>query len=194
MLITLLLFCSSITYCQQDIFAYKKGRRTITMYSKGSYMAFVLKNEQWVAGYISTIQNDSFYIVPTAVIYGPGEIDTMRLNVMRLAITDVYAMPKDGMQIDYINGRFQVNTGGGHVHFYWIKAGWLFRTLGIGYVALNSANSLIKGHNTFTTGGLATAAGLFAFGMILKLEYKPWIPLGKRYHLEYIKVSEQRKG
>lgn len=193
MLITLLLFCSFIANAQ-DIFVYKKRNRTIATYSKDSYIAFVLKNRQWVAGYISKVQNDSFYIIPTAIIYNPGEIDTIRFNVMRLAITDVYAMPKEGMQIDYINGMFQVNRGGGHVHFYWIKSGWLFRALGIGYVVLNGANSLIKGNSSFTETGLATAAGLYAFGEILYLAYKPYLPLGKKYHLQYIKISGRHKS
>jgi hypothetical protein len=115
--------------------------------------------------------------------------DTVRFNVLGFAITDVFRMPKKGILIDYINGRFQISKSGGHVHWYWIKSGWVFRVGGAGYAALNAANGTIKNNFTFKDSKLGIAAGAFLFGTILKHTYKPTLRPGRKYHLEMLTLS-----
>lgn len=194
LLITFLLFCSSALYSQQDFFVFKKRNKTITSFRKDYYIAFQLKNREWHTGYITKIQNDSFFIKPMVVRYnltGLMGSDTIYYPVQPFALTDVYAMPKKGVQVDYIDGRFQITTSGGHVHWYWIKSGWVFRAGGVGYAGLNVINGLIKNDLSLSDGKLGIAAGVFLGGVILHKAYKPVLRLKRKYRLEFIKISNQ---
>jgi hypothetical protein len=193
-LIAFLLFYSSIAYSQQDFFIFKKRNKTITSFRKGYYIAFQLKNSEWHTGYITKIQNDSFYIKPMVVRYsltGLMGSDTVYYPIQQFALSEVFAMPKKGIQVDYIDGRFQITTEGGHMHWYWIKSGWVFRVGGAGYAGLNVINGLIKNDFSFTGGKLGIAAGVFLGGVLLHKAYKPVLRLKRKYHLQFIKISGQ---
>ena len=90
-----------------------------------------------------------------------------------MSTADVFAMPKNGYLIDYIDGRFQISTSGGHVHWYWywIKSGLIFRVGAIGYADLYIANRLINNNLSFGVSNIAIAAGAFLFGVLLKHMY-----------------------
>ncbi len=187
-LIAILLFCCCSVHAQNDFFAFKKWNKVITIFSKDDYIAFQLKDHQWYAGYVKKVQHDSFYFMPVAIIYSFMHSDTLRYNIMRIALADVFSMPKEGIQIDFMNGRFDVRRSGGHVHWYWVKGGWLFRTGGAGYAMLNITNNLIQKNAPFAAKNIGTpgiCAGLFAVGMLLKETYKPYLVLGRKYHLQY---------
>ena len=188
--IALFLFYSAITYSQQTILIFKKGNKTITKFWQGTFIAFQDKNRQWQKGEIKKIQNDSFYIRPMVVYYGLMSNDTVHYNILRFACKDVYAMPKKGVLIDYINGRFQISGSGGHLHWYWIKSGWIFRVGAAGYAALNVTNGLINNNFSFKGSNPGIAAGVFLFGTLLKHTYKPLLLLRKKYHLEIFKLSK----
>jgi hypothetical protein len=193
-LIAFLLLCSSALYSQQDFFVFKKRNKTIASFRKDYYIAFQLKNRDWHTGFITKIQNDSFFIKSMVVRYsltGLMGSDTVYYPVQPFALTDVYAMPKRGVQVDYIDGRFQITTEGGHQHWYWIKSGWLFRVGGAGYAGLNVINGLIKNDLSLSGSKLGIAAGLFAGGVLLKHTYKLTLRLKKKYHLQFIKISDQ---
>lgn len=182
---------SSIGYSQSDFFVLKKNNKTIARYFKGSYIAFQVNTQQWQTGYITKLRNDSFWIRPMVVYFGLMNTDTVHLNVMAFALSDVYAMPKKGIQVDFIKGRFQITKTGGHVHWYWVKSGWLFRVGGAGYASLNVVNDVINNDFSFSKRKkeLGIAAGVFLFGVLLKKTYKPTLQIGNRHHLEYIKLS-----
>ena len=186
--VTFSIFCFFPAVAQQDMVTFKKGDRTIALFRKDSYFAFQLRDKEWLAGYITKVQNDSFYIRPLRIVYRITYIDTLYSEVVPFALSDVYAVPKKGVQIDYINGRFQIATTGGHLHWYWIKNGWLFRTLGVGYLLLNVANGIIQNDFTFSDPALPVAAGVLLLGVLLKHSYKPVLCIRKRYHLQSIKV------
>jgi hypothetical protein len=95
-------------------------------------------------------------------------------------------MPKKGYLIDYKNGRFQINRAGGHVHFYWIKAGALFRIGAATYLGVALINGLSGTENRITGEDIAYSAGVFAFGLLLKFLYKPYLKIGKRYHFKVL--------
>jgi len=178
-----------IGHSQYGILLFRKKNRTITTYLKDSYIAFQLESHQWIAGTITRIQNDSFYLKPLEVIYGMFNTDTLATEIMGFALSDVYAMPKKGVQVDYRNGSFQISTSGGHVHWYWVKSGWIFRVLGIGYAGLVVSNGLIQNNLSLSGSKLGIAATLFLFGELLHLSYKPTLRLGKKYKLECITVQ-----
>ncbi len=192
LLIALLVLYSSLVYAQDDMFIYKKKHTTIIIFTKGSYIAFRQKNDEWMAGYITKVQNDSFYLKPMAIIWIGGHPDTLLTVVQPFAVNDIYAMPKQGFQIDYIGDRFNINTGGGHQHFYWVKGGWLFRTGGAGYILLNAFNGITHNNFSFSDKSLYIAAAVFAFGELLKLHYKPTHIIGGRYHIQYVRFEGKK--
>ena len=171
---------------------FKKRNKVIQKYWNGGTIAFQLKNGQWQKGEITVIRNDSFYIRPMVVQYSLMSIDTFHYRVKGFALTDVYAMPNRGILIDYINGHYQVSRSGGHVHFYWIKSGWIFRAGAAGYAGLNIANGLINKDLSLRNNKtqLLAAAAVFLGGMLLHKKYKPYLRIGRKYHLVNLKLSD----
>jgi hypothetical protein len=180
-IVTLLLF-GTTTYAQKSILYFKKGRKTISSYFEGTTISFLLKDGEWEKGLIKRITSDSIYIQPSVVHYNPMGTDTLTFNTIGFSTAQIYAMPKKGFLIDYINGRFQINRAGGHVHFYWIKAGALFRIGAATYLGVALINGLSSKENKVTGQDVAYSAGVFGFGVLLKLLYKPYLKVGRRYH------------
>ena len=100
-------------------------------------------------------------------------------------------MPKRGVLIDYSNGRFQIVRTGGHQHFYWVKSGWLFRTGGAGYAALNVANGIINKDFSIASekGRLGAAAAVYLLGEIMRRTYKLTHRMGKKYRMVYVHMT-----
>ena len=191
MLAIILMSQACLTYSQQNGLIFKKGSKAINRFWKGSTIAFQLEDKEWRKGEITRIANDSFYISAVIVQYHLLGSDTIHYPPNGYSIGDVYAMPKKGILIDYINGHFQISTEGGHVHWYWVKSGWIFRVIAAGYVGLVIINGLIQ--NDFSLSENATqfgiAAGVFLFGFILKKTYTPVLRIGKKYHLSVLSLS-----
>ena len=190
-LTAILLVCFSVTYSQQNILVLKKRNRTIDKYWIGSVIAFQLNNMQWQKGEITKIQNDSFYIKPVIVQYSLADINTYHLAALGFSLSDVYALPKDGVSIEYNNGSFQISMSSGHQHFYWIKSGWIFRVGAAGYAALNIINGLIENDFSFSDSKtqLGIAAAVFLTGVLLHATYKLIYQIGDKYHLQIINLS-----
>lgn len=192
-LIVILLLSSFIVYSQQNILAFKKRNKTVTRFWKGSTIAFQLHNMQWQKGEITKIQNDSFYIRPVVIRRYLMGADTVHFPIVGFSIADVYAMPKRGILVDYINGQFQISRSGGHLHFYWIKSGFLFRVGAAGYAGLHIINGIIRNSLSFSESKihLGIAVAVFLGGVLLKKMYTPTLRLKEKYHMEVIKLSEQ---
>jgi hypothetical protein len=190
-LIVILSFSFSAAYCQQNILVFKKKDRDINRYWKGSTIAFQLIDKQWQKGEITKIHNDSLYIRPMVVRYSLMGSDTVHYSIKGFALTDIFALPNEGILIDYINGSFQISRSGGHVHFYWIKSGWIFRVGAAGYAGLHIANGLIQNKFSFSDSKiqLLSAAAVFLGGVLLHKNYKPYLRIGRKYRLEIIKLS-----
>lgn len=190
-LIVILSFSFSLAYCQQDILIFKKRNKEIARYWKGTTIAFQQRDKQWQKGEITRIQNDSFYIRPMVVRYNIMSIDTLHYSVRGFALTDVTTMPNKGILIDYINGRFQISRSGGHVHWYWVKSGLLFRIGATVYAGLNIANGLIDNNFSFSESKteLLAAAAVFLVGVLLHRNYKPYLRIGRKYRFEIFKIS-----
>ena len=181
----------SIVYSQQSILIFKKRNKTLANFWKGSTIAFQMENLQWKKGEITKIQNDSFYIRPLVVKYYMMGTDTSYYSVEGYSVSDIYAMPKKGLLIDYKNGDFQISRSGGHVHFYWIKSGWIFRAGALGYAGLNIINGIINNDFSFSESKttLSIAAAVFLGGVVLHKVYKVTLRTGGKYHIEVLKLS-----
>ncbi len=173
-------------YSQQTALLFKKRNTTVNTFWKGNFIAFQTDDKRWQKGELMHIQSDSFYLRPMVVRYGYMGNDTMYYDVQGYALADVYAMPKRGVLIDWRGDGFGISSEGGHVHFYWIKGGWLFRALGIGYAGLHLLNGVLYNHSVFSGVALGIAAGVAAFGFLLKHTYKLTIRTGNKYYLEML--------
>ena len=176
-------------FSQQGILFFRKNDRTISTYIQDSYIALELKTHQWFAGVITKVQNDSLYLKPLEVIYGVFGTDTLASEIMDFAISDIYALPKKGVLVDYRNGSFRISMSGGHIHWYWVKSGWIFRVLGAGYAGLVVTNGIIQNDFTLAGSKFGVAAAVFLFGELLHLTWKPTLRLGKKYKLECVTVK-----
>ncbi len=188
--ICILAFSPIIVYAQNDFLVLKKKDRSVEYFWKDSYISFQLKDRQWVKGIITGIINDSFYLKKEIIQHYFMGPDTIHFSGYHYAINDVYAIPKKGVQIDYINGDFRINPSAGHIHWYWIKSGWIFRVGAAGYATLNIANGLINNNFSLSGSKLGTAAAVFLGGVILHKTYKLTLRMGKKYHLESVKLSK----
>jgi hypothetical protein len=186
--VCLLIFLSQCVFAQHDFFIFRHKNKNLVIFMQGSYIAFQVNDHQWYAGYIKRIQNDSFYIRPLEIIYYPMHADTLATDLVGFTLADVYAMPKDGVEIHWKDGDYSINMSAGHVHWYWVKSGWIFRVVGAGYAGLTVVNGLIQNDLTISGSKLGIAAAVFALGVILKIHYKPIWRMGKKYYLEYIRV------
>ncbi|MFN8289011.1 MAG: hypothetical protein U0U70_02020 [Chitinophagaceae bacterium] len=187
--LSILLLATMASGAQQNVLALKKGNKTTEHYWKGQFIAFQLQNKEWRKGEITAIRNDSVYIRPRVIHYNLYTTDTAWFNIEGYALTDIYALPKKGYLIDYKNGRFQYSGSGGHVHWYWVKSGWLFRTAGLGYAGLNILNGAINNDLSLKDPWPYIATGLFSAGVLLKHLYKPWIRMGKKNRLQVIQLN-----
>ena len=192
-LISILSFSFFNSYSQQALLLFKKRNITVQSFWVGSTIAFQGRDKEWQKGEITRIQNDSFFIRPTIVQYNLLTTDTFYYNIAGFSVSDVYAMPKRGVLIDYKDGEFQVSRSGGHQHWYWIKSGWLFRVAGAGYAGLIVANSLIDSDLSISDSKtqLGVAAGVFLLGVLLKKIYKLTIRTGKKYHMETFQLQQK---
>lgn len=190
-LTAILSFAFSIIYSQQNILVLKKRSRTIDKYWIGSTIAFQLSDMEWQKGEITKIQNDSFYIKPVVVEYSLAGANTFHFASLGFSLSDVYALPKEGVFIEYNNGSFQISMSSGHQHFYWIKSGWIFRVGAAGYAALNVINGLIEDDFSFSESKtqLGIAAGVFLAGVLLHATYRLTYQMDRKYHLQIINLG-----
>jgi len=171
----------SFVYSQDNVLIFKKSNKSIEKFWKGTFIAFQLENKNWEKGELMKITNDSFYIRPRVIKYSFMRTDTFYYPIKGFKLSDIYAMPKRGYLIDYVNGHFQVSKYGGHVHFYWIKSGYIFRLAGAGFAVLGLINgSFIN---------VPIGAGVFLAGMLMKKIYKVTIRVKKKYQMESLKLS-----
>lgn len=177
---------ATILHAQSDFFILKKGRRTIRRFHEHDPIVFQNKDGTWFSGHITSIANDSFYFRQEIIHYFMMGTDTVHIGGYHFAVKDIRAFPKPGIRMHEVNGRLEVNRGAGHVHFYWIKGGWLIRAGALGYAGLHTANGLIDHDLKFTAAQALVPAGLFVLGVLLKHQWKYYIPVDRKYHLEYL--------
>lgn len=177
---------------QENILLFKKHNKTISTLRQGAVLAFMTSDNAWHKGEITRLTKDSVFITPRISIYNMFGNSTITFRTEGFAIADIYAFPNTGILIDYKDNRFQVSRTGGHVHWYWVKSGWLFRVGAAGYTGLNTFNAIRNDDFTFTKykAPLMTAGLIFTAGVILHKMYKPYIRLKRKYHLQVVCLSQ----
>ena len=188
--ILLFLLPVSLLHAQSDFFVLKKGQRTIRRFHEKDPIIFQHKNGDWFTGDITSIANDSFVFRQEIIYYYMMGTDTVHLGGMHFSIHDIKAFPKPGIRFHYVNNTLEVNRGAGHVHWYWVKSGWLFRTGALGYVGLRTANGLIDHDLSFNTAQAVIPAGLFLAGVLMHRKWKFYLPVDKKYHIEYLRMTK----
>ena len=196
-IITLLLILNSPGInAQQSSLVFKKGNKVLQRFWMGSELSFQTADKYWHKGRIKKISKDSVYIQPVTVKYHLMGSDTISWPVEGYHLQDIATIPKRGYLISMIDNQFQINRGAGHVHFYWIKSGVLFRGGAVAYTGVMLVNNLSdkKPDKTAIKKGLLTGAGIYLFGYLLKKMYSPFYKTGKKYKLEYMNYATGQTG
>lgn len=117
--------------------------------------------------------------------------DTISYNKEGYRHTDIYTVPKKGILINNVTSNgFTISRTGGHVHFFWIKGGFIFKMGAAAYAGIRMANTIgDKFSWKKESGPLLTAAGVYGFGVLLRKLYNPFYKIGKRYRCEYINLN-----
>ena len=180
--ILLIVFCTLFfvsVKAQSDLLVFKKGSHTVQRFFNGSFISFQLNTKQWMSGYIKKLQPDSITIVPiqeklATNFLGMVVTDTLVLNTIKIAVKNIYALPKE------------------HEQFAYVKDGSLLQILSGGYLALNLINTASSKDPVFgkdNIKNIGTAAGVFAVGTIMHLTHRSYFILGKKYHLQILLIS-----
>jgi len=193
-LLTLLL--SSAVVAQNGSLLIKKRNKVVQRLWTGSEFAFQTAGGYWHKGKITRLTKDSLYIRPVIVRYHLMGTDTIVWPVEGYHYSDVAAIPKKGFLISFINNSFQINRDAGHVHWFWVKSGVIFRAGAAAYTGLMLVNNISDKapDKKEITKGLLTGASVYLFGFILKKMYSPVHKTGKNYSLAYIDYAIPEPG
>jgi len=190
-----LLFSSAIA-AQKGSLLIKKKNKVVQRFWTGSEFAFQTAGQQWHKGIITRLTTDSVYIRPVIVKYHLMGTDTISWPVEGYRYNDIAALPKKGILVSFINNSFQINRAGGHVHWFWIKSGVVFRVGAAAYTGLVLINNFSDKDpdRKEIRNGLLTGASVYLFGFILQKMYSPVHKTGKKYRLTYLNFAAPGTG
>lgn len=192
----LLLMIITAVNAQHNSLVFKKGNKVLQRFWTGTEISFQTADNYWHKGRIKKLTADSVYIQPVTVKYRLMGTDTISWPVEGYHYRDIATLPKRGYLISMIDNQFQINRGAGHVHFYWIKSGVLFRVGAVAYTGVMLFNNLSDKNpdKMAIKKGLLTGAGIYLFGFLLKKMYNPVNKTGKKYKLEFINYATEQTG
>lgn len=183
-LLLLIVFCIStcIVHAQADMLVLKKKNKTVQRYYIGSSISIRLADGFWLNGIIRKMKEDTLIIQPMVervgvTYFGSNVIDTTYMNNISVALNQVTGVPRE-------------NEG-----FVYIKDGTLLQIGGAGYIALNVINTATQNEKLFdetNTKRLIGGVSAFAAGTVLKLLYKKYLPMGKKYSLRVLLLSPSK--
>ena len=165
-----------VCYSQTDLLVLKQRNQTIQTWIPGSFIDFQFSSHQWIQGIIKSVKNDSILIEQVILERIPNQfgflsIDTAKLGLMKLHVSEIYGMPKRNYSSGIINNGVLFQMGGG------------------AYIFLNIFNSLLHKDAIFgkeNITGLSIAAGFFLLGKVLAATHKTYVVLGKKYTMSTI--------
>jgi hypothetical protein len=186
-----LLLIITVINAQPSSLVFTKGNKLQQRFWTGTEISFQSTDQYWHKGKIKKLTADSIYIQPVTVKYKLMGTDTISWPVEGYHLHDIAALPKRGYLISMIDNQFQINRDAGHVHFYWIKSGVLFRVGAMAYTGVMLFNNLSNKNpdKTAIKKGLFTGAGIYLFGFLLKKTYSPVYKIGKRYKLKFVNYA-----
>ncbi len=161
---------------QNDFISFKKKGRTVANYFKGVPIHFIRKNGDHINGMINRIERDSIFLtfhdvrmIPNQ--WGTAAPDTIARYDMRFHYNEIAAIPKPF-------------TGLGV-----IRRGGLFIVGGTTYAVLHTVNGLIQKDKIDPT-TIAVSGAVVLAGYGLRKSVKTRYPIGKKYTIEYIRLTE----
>lgn len=177
LLLLICVYCLATTssFCQEDLLVLKQRDRTIQTWIAGSVITFQYSSKQWVQGILKKVKNDSITVEQISINmvanqFGLPTVDTFKMGLMKLHVSEIYGMPKRDYSGIITNGSlFMIGSGG--------------------YMALNLANTLIHKDPLFSAANatrLGIAGGVFLLGTILSASHKTYIVLGKKYTMQTV--------
>jgi hypothetical protein len=179
-LLILLFFISYSALAQpSDILLLKKKMKTIATYTAGNHIVFTAINGTYVEADITQILNDTLWLRQYAVQKVPTTLgvymsDTVNNYQLKYDYRDILSIPKTGRHFDIAASGNSLFTGG------------ILLTVASGIVYLSD-----RSH--FSSGLLIAGASLGAIGYFMsKLNNNQW-KIGKKYKLEYLSISSNKK-
>ncbi|NML19960.1 hypothetical protein HHL16_03695 [Pseudoflavitalea sp. G-6-1-2] len=168
-ILTLLFLSFTILSFSQEsdfIILKKKNNRTVATYTAGSFLSCKMHNGFELHGFISKISNDSIYVMQQEIrMFGTEFGSTLDTVFYRLAF--------DYRQIKRFNYEKGTDRFGRASGFSVISAPGLMMVGGVGFIALESINTLIRGDSFSDNNKLVSlgiAAGVAAAGYFWMLQ------------------------
>lgn len=178
-LVIIFLLNAAIAFSQAgDFVVIKNKNQTVRTFFRGSVAQFQTNTGEWFNGKIVNIQNDSLFFreiivrqMPTP--WGVYRLDTMTTFTRKILFTDIVAIPRKTESFRYIKNGSLLMIGGG------------------GFIGLNLINSIQQRYAPLgkdNLPNLLVAASAFALGKTMQKLRKPYIIMGKKYKVVYIKA------
>ena len=179
MLILSLLFTLNSFGQQSDFLSFRKKDRTIKSYFKGMPITFVHINGSEVNGIIEKVYNDTIYIKQYDVRmfstpWGTRVEDTLSSYDLRFHYKEIAAIPRPPKAFEFV------------------RNGTLFMIGGGGYAFLHTFNGLVQKKKIYPS-TLLISGGVAALGFTMHKLRKYYYPVGKKYRIEYIKMTSPAK-
>jgi hypothetical protein len=178
--IILLVFISYTAIAQpSDMLLLKKKNITIATYSAGNHISFTAISGTYVEADIIAIQNDTLslreyqvqQVFTTLGVYMP---DTVNSYYIKYSYEDILSIPKTGRHFD-IAASGNTLLGGG-----------ILLTVASGVVYLSDRSK-------FSPGLLIAGASLGVIGYFMSKHHGNEYKIGKKYRLQYLNVSPDKK-
>lgn len=180
LLLSLLLFVSTVSYAQpSDFIILKKKNKTVTTYYAGSQIEFTTLTGAYHKGLINRIHNDTIYLqefitqigITTFGTYITDTIGSYRYSFHYNQLAQMGKKQRRG---------FNVNAAGASLF-----GGGALLVVGSGVVYLADRSK-------FSLPLLLASAGLGTLGYILMKSGHDEIVIGKKYHLMYMSVTQNK--
>lgn len=174
--------CTCTLHAQADMLVLKKKNKTIQRFYTGSPVSVRLADGFWLNGIIRKMKEDTLVIQPMVerigvTYFGSNVVDTTYMNNISVAVNQITGVPRENES------------------FVYIRDGTLLQIGGAGYTALNVINTATQNEKLFdetNTKRLIGGVSAFAVGTAMKLMYKKYLPLGKKYSLRVLLLSPSK--
>ncbi len=164
---------------QNDFLSFRKKDRTISTYFKGMPIAFIHTSGSQVHGIIEKVYNDTLYIKQydirmSPTYWGTRVRDTISHYDLKFHYREIAAIPKPPKAFEFVRNGTLLMVGGG------------------GYAFLHTFNGLVQKRKIYPS-TLAVSGGVAALGFTMHNLRKYYYPIGKKYRIEYIKMTSPAK-
>jgi hypothetical protein len=182
-ILLLLFFCISSAKSQAgDFIVIRKNNQNIRTFLKGSLIRFITKAGEPIESKILDIRHDSLFfkeviLQRVGTPWGVGRLDTVATPIRQIHYTEIGAVPRKNEAFSYIkNGSLLMIGSGGYIILNVINGAYMH------YPPLGKKNRP----------GLLAAASVFAVGFLQSKLHKPYLEIGKKYSVEYIKLNSTK--